>query len=190
MRYRTDRGRLVLQNEAGDDLAIPGDGHFTFSTPIAAGAIYAVTVKAQPTDPQISLYREFMAWWVPVNDHSHIQFTVAAVRLPKEKADLYMERRKARVAKRTENSNELADKVLRGEMFIDEINPQTTDYVRMQDHVAQIGQGTIPDQTKDNLGRGDIGAMCDERVRDLRGIHPLGDDLRQLVVFVLVAEVL
>ena len=40
---------LVLQNNAGDDLPITADGTFTFSTPIADGAIYSVTVTSQPT---------------------------------------------------------------------------------------------------------------------------------------------
>ena len=36
---------LVLQNNNGDDLAISANGRFTFATPIASGAKYAVTVK-------------------------------------------------------------------------------------------------------------------------------------------------
>jgi 5,5'-dehydrodivanillate O-demethylase len=136
--------------------------------------------KAQPTDPAIALYREFMAWWVPVDDHSHIQFTVAAVRLPKEKASLYLERRKARLAKRTVSAQELAEKILRGELYLDEVDPATTDYVRLQDHVAQIGQGTIPDQTQDSLGRGDIGISRLRRTwaRELRALAE-GTPLKQ-----------
>jgi hypothetical protein len=42
---------LVLQNNAGDDLAVNADGSFTFATAIASGAGYAVTVKTQPTGP-------------------------------------------------------------------------------------------------------------------------------------------
>jgi len=41
---------LVLQNNAGDDLNIDADGNFTFSTPVASGAAYTVTVKTQPTN--------------------------------------------------------------------------------------------------------------------------------------------
>ena len=41
---------LVLQNNAGDDLNVAADGNFTFGTPVASGADYAVTVKTQPTD--------------------------------------------------------------------------------------------------------------------------------------------
>jgi hypothetical protein len=42
---------LVLQDNGGDDLAIGGDGPFTFPTPVASGASYLVTVAAQPSLP-------------------------------------------------------------------------------------------------------------------------------------------
>jgi len=42
---------LVLQDNAGNDLAIGGSGAFTFSTALASGAAYNVTVLAQPETP-------------------------------------------------------------------------------------------------------------------------------------------
>ena len=42
---------LVLQNNAGDDVNVAADGSFTFNTPVASGADYAVTVKTQPSNP-------------------------------------------------------------------------------------------------------------------------------------------
>ena len=42
---------LILQNNAGDDVALSADGSFKFPTTVAAGAAYAVTVKAQPSTP-------------------------------------------------------------------------------------------------------------------------------------------
>jgi hypothetical protein len=45
---------LVLQNNAGDDLAINGNGTFQFSSALASGAPYNVTVKTHPTGPQQS----------------------------------------------------------------------------------------------------------------------------------------
>ncbi|MDB5213724.1 MAG: hypothetical protein JWO86_1651 [Myxococcaceae bacterium] len=39
---------LVLQNNLGDDLPIPGNGTFAFATPVASGGTYAVTIKAKP----------------------------------------------------------------------------------------------------------------------------------------------
>lgn len=42
---------LVLQNNAGDNLAVSANGVSTFATAVAAGASYAVTVLAQPDAP-------------------------------------------------------------------------------------------------------------------------------------------
>ena len=42
---------LVLVNNGGDAITIASDGAFTFSTRVAAGAAYAITVQAQPTSP-------------------------------------------------------------------------------------------------------------------------------------------
>jgi hypothetical protein len=42
---------LVLRNNGGDDLAIAGDGEFTFATPVATGASYSVSVAAPPANP-------------------------------------------------------------------------------------------------------------------------------------------
>jgi hypothetical protein len=42
---------LVLQNNAGDNLSIPGVGTHTFATSIKSGLTYAVTVLSQPTGP-------------------------------------------------------------------------------------------------------------------------------------------
>ncbi len=41
-------GTVVLQNNAGDDLTLTGDGAFTFSTAITDGAAYDATVKTNP----------------------------------------------------------------------------------------------------------------------------------------------
>jgi uncharacterized repeat protein (TIGR01451 family) len=41
-------GTLVLQNNGGDNLSVNGDGAFTFATPVASGAAYAVTILTQP----------------------------------------------------------------------------------------------------------------------------------------------
>ncbi len=39
---------VLLRNHGGDDLAVSGDGAFTFPAPVASGATYAVTVGVQP----------------------------------------------------------------------------------------------------------------------------------------------
>ena len=42
-------GTVVLQNNGGDDLSVSSSGPFTFSTPLADGATYNVTVKTNPS---------------------------------------------------------------------------------------------------------------------------------------------
>lgn len=42
---------LTIQNNGGDNLPISADGSFTFTSPIASGAIFAVTVLTQPDRP-------------------------------------------------------------------------------------------------------------------------------------------
>lgn len=45
----TEGNSIVLANNGGDDLTISQSGSFTFATPLAPGAAYAVTVLTQPT---------------------------------------------------------------------------------------------------------------------------------------------
>ena len=42
---------LLLRNNGGDDLAIAGDGEFSFATAVATGASYSVSVAAPPANP-------------------------------------------------------------------------------------------------------------------------------------------
>jgi 6-phosphogluconolactonase len=42
---------LVLQDNGGDNLAVSGNGAFTFKTAVNSGAAYAVTVMTQPASP-------------------------------------------------------------------------------------------------------------------------------------------
>ena len=44
------RGTVVLRNNDADDLVLANDGPFAFSTPVAEGGLYEVTVAAQPAD--------------------------------------------------------------------------------------------------------------------------------------------
>src|SRR6185312_12349947 len=120
--------------------------------------------KAQPTDPAVSPFREFLAWWVPVDDVNHIQFTVNIMRLPPEKARQYLERRRAALAKRTIPTAELAGKILRGELHRDDVDPMTTDVVRLQDDLAQIGQGRIADHHNERLGQADKGVILIRKI--------------------------
>ena len=43
-------GTLVVQNNGADELSLTADGAFTFSTSIADGSTYEVTVLTQPAE--------------------------------------------------------------------------------------------------------------------------------------------
>jgi len=47
----SNNGSFVLQNNAGDDLAISTNGSFTFATPLVQSDTYSVAVIAQPSNP-------------------------------------------------------------------------------------------------------------------------------------------
>ena len=111
--------------------------------------------KAQSTDFAIAPYREFLAWYVPVDDESTMQFTVVALRFPPHKVREYTERRATRLAKRTQSHVELGAKVLRGELWLDNVDPESTDFVRLQDEVSLVGQGRIADHDNELLGQSD-----------------------------------
>lgn len=46
---------IVLQNNGGDNISLSADGNFTFTTPVASGANYAVSVFAQPAGQTCSV---------------------------------------------------------------------------------------------------------------------------------------
>ncbi|BEP67364.1 hypothetical protein GmRootV35_18780 [Variovorax sp. V35] len=58
----------MLQNNAGDDLAIAADGAFRFTTPVASGARYQVTVFAQPEGQLCAVVNDRGQADAPVSD--------------------------------------------------------------------------------------------------------------------------
>jgi hypothetical protein len=48
-------GKLVLQNNGGDDLAVSANGAFNFGTRVANGARYSVTILTQPPGPTCAI---------------------------------------------------------------------------------------------------------------------------------------
>ncbi len=46
---------LVLRNNSGDDLAVAGNGTFTFGTSLTSGSAYAVTIASQPSGQTCSV---------------------------------------------------------------------------------------------------------------------------------------
>jgi 5,5'-dehydrodivanillate O-demethylase oxygenase subunit len=99
--------------------------------------------------------RDQFAWRVPIDDYTHRSFNVSFVHATGEAAQRYRERMARRQGPLSPSANELAWSVLRGEQHVDELNDRP-DIVNLQDIVAQVGQGQIPDREQDHLGHSDM----------------------------------
>jgi 5,5'-dehydrodivanillate O-demethylase len=102
-------------------------------------------------------WREAFAWRVPVNDESHRSFNLALVHVSGEAAEGLRERRRQReeIIAKLPSANEMAERALAGEISVHDIE-ERPDIVNIQDHVAQEGQGAIPDRGAERLGRSDV----------------------------------
>jgi 5,5'-dehydrodivanillate O-demethylase len=71
----------------------------------------------------------------------------------------------------SEEVQRIADKILRGEAHVDDFKDHPN-IVNIQDSVSQIGQGRIPDRTRERLGRSDVGVLLLRKIweRELRAL--------------------
>ncbi|HVH90292.1 MAG TPA: hypothetical protein VM783_02770, partial [Candidatus Acidoferrum sp.] len=131
-------------------------------------------IKGSP-DESAEMWREAFACRVPVDDLSHASFNVSLVHLTGEAAERYRERRRQRraTAASLPSAREMADAVLAGKLSIHEIEDRP-DIVNIQDHVAQEGQGAIPDRNMERLGRSDAAIILMRKIW-LRELHALSE---------------
>jgi 5,5'-dehydrodivanillate O-demethylase oxygenase subunit len=129
-------------------------------------------IKGSP-DESAEKWRDAFAWRVPIDDVSHASFNISLVHVTGDAAERYREsqkKRRANVAK-LPSAREMADAVLAGNLCIHEIEDRP-DIVNIQDHVAQEGQGAIPDRDAERLGRSDAAVILMRKIwlRELRAL--------------------
>jgi len=129
-------------------------------------------LKALPKDPDISAFTEFLTLKVPVDDENHIQYLINKYPLPPEKQRRYWELHDTRVATRTVSHQDLADEILAGRLRREDVDQETTEFLRVQDDVAQAGQGIFADRKNERLGRSDAGIILMRKLwtRELRAL--------------------
>src|SRR5205085_12167233 len=89
-----------------------------------------------------------LTWRLPIDDESCMSLAIAYTpRSAVRSRDAAGDR-----APGGSSIGEVADRILRGEMITDEI---TSNFVGIQDWVAQVGQGAIAPRENDHLGRSD-----------------------------------
>jgi 5,5'-dehydrodivanillate O-demethylase oxygenase subunit len=96
-------------------------------------------------------------WVVPNDDEHHTQFTAQINYVTSEAATAFRERRAAWWSRLTHEPSEFSGPVLRGELRTDDVDEERdhVHIVRVQDEVAQIGQGVIADRSQEHLGHSD-----------------------------------
>lgn len=120
-------------------------------------------IAALPNDPEIG-WQESLFWWVPIDDLSHVQFSIHRVPVASEAAARVHARRQARRKEIDIAHQDACDMVLSGRARIEDFDAGRVDLVRLQDDVAQLGQGIVADRGAENLGRADVGITAIRRV--------------------------
>lgn len=117
----------------------------------------ALHIKSSPGEEDPDIWADHLAWRVPIDDVSHVSLMVNHVALTGEKAQRYLARQERASARRAQftDTREVAQSVLRGEVHVDEL-AERPDIVNIQDYVAQVGQGKMPDFEGERLGRSDV----------------------------------
>src|SRR5262249_34098550 len=88
-----------------------------------------------------------------------------------EAAERYRQRLAARAEQPLEPPTELAEAVLRGEIRLADLKDRT-DIQVLQDDVAMVGQGRIPDYAHERLGRSDVSGLLQRTIwaRELQAL--------------------
>ncbi len=128
-------------------------------------------MNALPTDAEVG-WQESLFWWVPVDDESHIQFSLHRLPITGEVAERICARRQARRARIDLAHQDVCEAVLAGQLRLRDVDPERVDLVRLQDDIAQVGQGRIVDRRAERLGRGDVGMLAIRRLwlRELQAL--------------------
>ncbi len=120
-------------------------------------------MTALPTDPEIG-WQESLFWWVPIDDLSHMQFSLHRIPVSGETAARVKARRQQRRAKIDLSHQRICDQILRGRLSLRDVDPTRVDLVRLQDDIAQVGQGRIADRDRERPGRADTGVIAIRRL--------------------------
>ena len=113
-------------------------------------------VIAASTDPDVVKYNELLIMKVPVDDERHLQFAVIGLPISPGKPL----RLPDRPAYRDAYGPELGDAIRRGKAEIEDFDLSVIDKLNLQDDLAQVGQGVIPNYDDEELmGQSDEGVI-------------------------------
>jgi 5,5'-dehydrodivanillate O-demethylase len=127
-----------------------------------------------------NLWTDRVFWYVPIDDTNCVAFIVDRILLGEKEAKEYEQRRGQTRASVTVSPNEIGEKVLKGEMRIEDIPADIPPYYVfwVEDYATLVGQGAIADRSQDTLGRVDLAQVLlrkiwERELRALAGRRPL-----------------
>lgn len=123
----------------------------------------AYYMTALPNDPEIG-FQESLFWWVPIDESRHMQFSIHRVPAIGEVGRRIRERRQKRRTEIDLAHQRVCEDVLKGRVTLGEIDKNRVDLVRLQDDIAQVGQGPIADRTSERPGRADVGVITIRKI--------------------------
>jgi 5,5'-dehydrodivanillate O-demethylase oxygenase subunit len=115
-------------------------------------------LNGQVVDPEIKR-ADVLIFKVPRDDEHHFHFEVRAIPLTGERAQRWLEQRRQKRALEAHDRAALVRFILQGKLQLSEVDPKRTDYVMIEDEIAQTGQGEIADRTRERLGHSDNGVI-------------------------------
>ena len=121
-------------------------------------------IKGSPESGQEG-WREAFAWRVPVDDESHRSFNIALIHVSGDAAARLRERQRQQqeIIAKLPSANEMAARALAGKISVHDVE-ERPDLVNIQDHVAQQGQGAIPNREAERLGRSDVAIILSRQI--------------------------
>ena len=116
-------------------------------------------MTALPTEAEIE-WQESVFWWVPVDDERHMQFSLHRVPVAGRAADEFKALRAAQRSTIDLAHQDVCAAILAGRTTLAEVDRRRVDLVRLQDDVAQVGQGVFASHNQEQLGRADVGVVA------------------------------
>lgn len=122
-----------------------------------------------PTGEADARWCDYVNWRVPVDDGAHDTFGIRYVDLKGGARARYVELLAQRHARPVPPVEELAERIMRGEMTLEDaketMGPHDEHFeVYLEDHVTQVSQGIVADRAHECLGIADVGVKL---LRDL-----------------------
>ncbi|HKT18401.1 MAG TPA: aromatic ring-hydroxylating dioxygenase subunit alpha [Stellaceae bacterium] len=120
-------------------------------------------MTALPTDAEVG-WQESLFWWVPIDDLRHMQFSLHRIPVSGEAGTRVKARHQERRVKIDLPHQRICDQILRGRLSLRDVDKSRVDLVRLQDDIAQVGQGRIADRDRERPGRADTGVIAIRRL--------------------------